>query len=1325
MNLIDFIDYIIKFNNIDDILDTYNTQSEKGFVFERLFDIIIKFGFCDIFTNYYHLIGNVNNGKFKILKNINKYLTNENVISGNSTGVSDITLKNKYDDTFIFISSKYPKSDDKNINYYDIQNIIAVINNNKHIYIKFKIYLIVSTKNKVLKKFKNAKDTSKYISKYINEDNILDKEDLNKYFLNFKLDIIKNKNNNWNDIYFSKKENLNLRFHQELIIQKTSNLIDKGNKSFLWGCKCRSGKTYMIGGIILKLNIKNILIITPAPTETLPQFTDELFEKFKDFDKFKIHTIESSKKLKSIELNNNNIFVISKQLLQKYINEETIIKIKNLKLDIIAFDENHFTGTTNLSKDILTSYSSNNTVRIYLTATFNKPLKEWNILPECQLYWDIEDEQFCKKLLIDKLIEKHGVIVNDIIKYKNISDIYQNMPDLCLITTMFDNERYEYIKNIIKDSVYGFSFDALFSIINNKFQYEREIKIILQYISGDFKEINYPGNDKSIFGRINKIKTRPIKTQLWFLPPNNINDISKKLKILMLNDNVLNKYDIIIINSKVDRLPKDIKDEIIRKEMIANEDNKEGIIILVGNMLSLGITLDNCDLVMLLNNSLSCDKIMQQMYRCMTEGENKKYGFVVDLNISRVLNTVISYNNKNLTIEDKLKYLIENHLINIDIDMFVNKELNSNKLINKILDLWKDDPINNFKNLLRNLDNEYIYVDNDTQKLINKSFMSKINDKNNLTIEINNELQNIPDGVEKIKLEESEKIEKSEESEKIEKSEESEKIGKSEESEKIINISFTKDVLPFIIPLTCILTMKDNNKDFIKMLNDIQENNELLDIFNDQSLIWWNQKDLIKIIIKIINRYFNKESNTYNICINFKLSLQSLIDKPKKLLELINECLKPKDIEKKQFGEVFTPMDFINNMLKDLEDYWTNTYNENIYTNKKLNWYDPAAGMGNYPIAIYYKLMEGLKNIIPNEQLRKKHIIEKQLYMSELNKKNCFIIKKIFDINNEYKLNLYEGDSLNIELNEIFKINIFDIIIGNPPYNEELTKVGAKPLYNKFIEYYINKCKILSFIVPSRWFAGGKGLDNFRKMMINRTDILFIKHFDDASKIFGNLVEIKGGVNYFLINKEYNGLCEYNGSHVKFSNFDIILDSKYYNIVNKLLNYDKIIKYYKSQDYYKIQTNDKRLMNEYKTNYLKCYVSQQKGFIKYINKNEITKLTNNYKIITTRASFSNNSGFGNTFIGYPYEIHTKSYISFNLNSEIEAISLLSYMKCKLPNFMLSLRKISQDISESTCKWIPLLPLNKEWNNEKVYKYFKLSEDEIELIKNTKIIGYKD
>ena len=91
--------------------------------------------------------------------------------------------------------------------------------------------------------------------------------------------------------------------------------------------------------------------------------------------------------------------------------------------------------------------------------------------------------------------------------------------------------------------------------------------------------------------------------------------------------------------------------------------------------------------------------------------------------------------------------------------------------------------------------------------------------------------------------------------------------------------------------------------------------------------------------------------------------------------------------------------------------------------------------------------------------------------------------------------------------------------------------------------------------------------------MINRTDILYIKHYNDATKIFGNLVDIKGGVNYFLIDKEYIGLCDYNGTKVKFNNYDIILDSKYYNIVNKFKDCDKITKLYISQDHYKIQTN--------------------------------------------------------------------------------------------------------------------------------------------------------
>ena len=1340
MNIKNFIDYIITFDNIDDILDNCKTQSKKGFIFERLFDIVIKFGFCDVFTNsnFNHLSGNSNNAKLKILENLNQYL-NEKVLSGNSGGCSDITLQNKNDNTYIFISSKYPKSNEdkknaKSVDYYDIQNIIAMATKNKHIYKNYKIFIVVPNKKKVLDKVKNANESSKYITEHMTVDNILDKDDLNKYFLAFKQDIIKNKNKDWNEIYLSPKENLILRFHQELITHKTSTLIEEGNKSFLWGCKCRSGKTYMIGGVIIKqLDIMkklNVLIITPAPTETLPQFTNDLFNKFKDFDKFKIHHIEGSKKLNSLELDNNNIFVMSKQLLQKYINEKTIMTIKNLKLDIIAFDENHFSGTTNLSKNILDSYSSKNTVKIYLTATYNKPLQEWNILPECQMFWDIEDEQICKSILVDntnlnKLKEKHGdEYIEKTIKYynklgltlNNIFKSYERMPELHLITNMFDSQRYDIIKENIMGSHYGFSFDVLFSLNKDKqFNYKNEVKTILRYISGSEKEQDYKTSDKSIFTRINNSCSRTPFTQIWFLPSDNINLISQNLKSLMVEDKILKKYNVMCINRITNDLAKDIKDEILKQEIITKSEGKHGLILLAGNMLSLGITINSCDIVMLMNNTLSSDKVMQQMYRCMTEGQNKKMGFVVDLNISRVLQTCINYTiyKNSKSVEDKIKYLVENHLINIDIDMMQSKKLNSDGIVKKLMDIWKGDPINNFRSLLRNLDNDCTIFDNPTQKLLNTSFTNSLKDnKVNSTVEFKDdgdELQVLPSGKEKNKDSGSNISNESDELE--------------EKKEEEIKISFTKDVLPYVIPLTCILTIEDKNKDFINMLNNIKESKELLEIFDDQCLIWWNKKGLINIIHDIIVKYFDKSSNTYNISVQVKMSIQSLLDRPKELLELIGDCLKPKAIEKKTFGEVFTPMDFINDkMLTDIEEYWMKKHNENIWTNEKLTWYDPATGMGNYPIAIYYKLIEGLKTKIPNEELRKKHIIEKQLYMGELNKKNCFVVKQIFNINNTYKLNLYEGDTLNVKLNEVFGKTKFDIIIGNPPYNEELTTVGAKPLYNKFIEYYVNKCNMLSFIVPSRWFAGGKGLDKFREMMINRTDILYIKHYDDACKIFGNSVDIKGGVNYFLIDKDYNGLCDYNGSKVKFNTFDVILDSKYYGLVNKFLDKEPIINIYLGR-YFGIESNDKNLTDNNKL--IKCYVSQQKGFIKYIDKKIVKKEYNFFKVITTRAAYGANSGFGNTFIGTPNEIHTGSYISFKCSNEGDAKSLLSYMKCKLPNLLLSLRKSSQDISEATCKWIPLPPLNKDWTDDMIYKYYKLSENEIKLIKETKVSGYND
>lgn len=476
------------------------------------------------------------------------------------------------------------------------------------------------------------------------------------------------------------------------------------------------------------------------------------------------------------------------------------------------------------------------------------------------------------------------------------------------------------------------------------------------------------------------------------------------------------------------------------------------------------------------------------MYRCMTESMNntendkinsgrKKMGFVVDLNISRVLNTLLDYNvhKKDLNVEQKIAYLVENNLINIDSDLFESKE-NKTKLVEKLLHIWKADPINNLKILLRKIEENIIDLDTKDQKMLNQYFTSSVGDeKVNVKVQFDEESDKaLPDGKEIVKEGGGDDNEPEEKTD-----------------TQNANISLTKDVLPFILPLSCILTMNTEDKDILEMLNVIKTSPSLLSVFNDQSFIWWNKKDIIKLIEKIVEKYIKKNSSIYNIAIQFKMSLQSLIDKPKELLELIDSCLKPKQKEKQENGEVFTPMSLIFEMLDNLDKHYIKEHGRSIFTEKDFKWFDPASGMGNFPVAVYLKLMEGLKSQIPNDEERKKHIIENMLYMSELNKKNVFICHQIFNVNNQFKLNLYEGDTL--ELNVVSEwgvaLNSFDVILGNPPYNKGGIRshtgkqLGDKneTIWTKFIEKSFEWLKpdgFLAFINPLSWLKKSHSLHN-------------------------------------------------------------------------------------------------------------------------------------------------------------------------------------------------------------------------------------------------------
>ena len=98
------------------------------------------------------------------------------------------------------------------------------------------------------------------------------------------------------------------------------------------------------------------------------------------------------------------------------------------------------------------------------------------------------------------------------------------------------------------------------------------------------------------------------------------------------------------------------------------------------------------------------------------------------------------------------------------------------------------------------------------------------------------------------------------------------------------------------------------------------------------------------------------------------------------LFEFLNGELKPKEGAKKERGEVFTPFSIVNDMLDRLDESYKKIHNKSIFTEKHLKWFDPAAGIGNFPVIIYQRLMQGLDNDFPDNETRRRHILQNMIY---------------------------------------------------------------------------------------------------------------------------------------------------------------------------------------------------------------------------------------------------------------------------------------------------------------------------------------------------------
>ena len=533
-----------------------------------------------------------------------------------------------------------------------------------------------------------------------------------------------------------------------------------------------------------------------------------------------------------------------------------------------------------------------------------------------------------------------------------------------------------------------------------------------------------------------------------------------------------------------------------------------------------------------------------------------------------------------------------------------------------------------------------------------------------------------------------------------EKEAEEEKITENE----VLLINKTLELCKYLIPYLSIISKSFKIFDFKEILIS-EKTKGLIISFLEYKKIELNTNNYI-IIINIMNNIIDNNAEIVN---NIR-EIYSIAP-ANKLRELIEKHFIPTSDEKKQYAEVSTPVILVDDMLNTMPlEFWK--------TPQKV--LEPCCGKGQIVLGMFDRFYKGLEELYPDEIERCRVIMTECIYYADLTAINVFITTEIlkchiqsycgideFTSNENIEFNSYIGDTLLLNIEDKWGIRLEDVsVVMNSPYSTDPSKPDSKPLYNKFIEKFI-VCKYLLSVNPSRWFIGGKGLDDFRAFMVKRTDIVFIRHEDDATKWFGKDVDIKGGVNYFLKDSSYNGTCLFNDEPYNLSKYDCVIKPEYHKIIDILSKMESISKLYMGR-YFGVETNDKRFKDNGK---IKCYVSlkQSKDRCKYIDTFEFNEKNQFWKVITAEANGKEFSGFGAMFIGSPTEIHTGSYISFRVNNEDEAKSLLSYLDTKFANYILSVRKISQHINGDVCKWIPLVPLDRLWNDDKVCEYLKLDQ----------------
>ena len=499
--------------------------------------------------------------------------------------------------------------------------------------------------------------------------------------------------------------------------------------------------------------------------------------------------------------------------------------------------------------------------------------------------------------------------------------------------------------------------------------------------------------------------------------------------------------------------------------------------------------------------------------------------------------------------------------------------------------------------------------------------------------------------------------------------------------------------------------------------------------------------------------------------------------------------------------EVFTPPEFANRMLDALADAWAAANNgANLWADPSVRFLDPCTKSGVFLREITSRFTKGLAAEIPNLEERVVHILTKQVFgigithlTSLLARRSLYCSKhangphsiakhfdseagniwfervehtwangkcafcgasqSTLDRGAEMESHAYafiHTHDIQARIAEMFGGAMqFDVIIGNPPYqlNDGGFGTSAAPIYQMFVEQAkALEPRHLLMIIPARWFAGGKGLDEFRESMLTDNRLRSIDDFLSASDVFPG-VGLKGGVCYFHWERDNPGQCQVT-THFKDwpistatrplleAGVDVFIRfNEGLSILKKVMAIESgephSLSLPAGHRFEQLVSSRKPfgLVTTFKGKAVKApgdLLVYQNGGTGYIARKSITtgiSLIDRWKIYVGRAA----PGTGNRdtyphriistpFLGEPGSISSETYLCIGpFDTRSEAESALSYLSCRLTRLLILLHKPSQDTTRKVYTFVPTQEWTRHWKDEDLYAKYGLTASEIAFI----------